>query len=193
MPIERSERPVMIPAASAAAGWPAPSSRGDCPGGPGMRLTSPPSWSVAMSRRGLPPATAARCSCATTRRMPAAPVGGTLSEKRITPPTSPRSTRWSRLAGGIVMSRYATTNFCPTSRASDDRGGRRRVGGVTGAAVVTACPMTLGSAVSLPSSPSPKQPLRPPANIVIASPGARILVRLRAVVLDARTSADAFL
>ena len=70
-------------------------------GGPlEIRLTSPPSWSMAISSRGLPPARAARCS---------APVSATrlatrdtmLLANRITEPTSPwRTARSSEALGG---------------------------------------------------------------------------------------------
>src|SRR3954447_7514662 len=65
-------------------------------GAQGTRLTVPPSWSVAMSSGGCPPASAAWLSCAASVRRAFAVV--MFAPNRMTPPTSPRPILPRRLA-----------------------------------------------------------------------------------------------
>ena len=94
-----------------------------------MRLMAPPSWSVAMTSGGRPPAAAVPWSSEVNWLRAAAVV--TLAPKRMTPPISPRRIRPSRSSDGVVPS-IRMTSFCPTRSASV---GASDVGGSVGAGV----------------------------------------------------------
>ena len=104
------------PSAAAETGSPsAPSWAGErCGGASAKRLTSPPSWSVATRRGGLPPFSAARCRRSTSAETSAgaAPEGG----KRITPPIRPA--RAARTRPGVALAPIRTIRRWPTSSSS---------------------------------------------------------------------------
>ena len=81
----------------------------------GIRRTVPPSWSTMMNSGGWPPAAAAACSFEIAAI--SADFVVMLKPNRTMPPTSPRWTRPSRLALGVVPS-MRMTSFCPTRWAS---------------------------------------------------------------------------
>jgi hypothetical protein len=85
--------------------------------------------------------------------------------------------RCNSCGGGTVVWRYETTNFCPTSRASDRRGFFLCFSSVCGSGaasgtVVALVAMTSGLRFSSLSSPRPKHALSPPAEAVTATPEA---------------------
>ncbi len=102
-------------------------------GAHGIRLTEPPSWSVAIRSGGWPPAFAAAWSVAVSLVSWVREV--TLDPNRIRPPIWPRRIRDSRLALGVVPS-MRMTSFCPTRRAS------------VGAATVAVCRVGAAAAVA---------------------------------------------
>ncbi len=104
-PAERSSLPVASPSLSAVAAD--VMSAGARSGGPASRLTVPPSWSVMIKSTGLSPWAAVACSSCVSRRVASDPAA-TLSEKRITPPTSPRRMRSRSDAGGVEPANRAT-------------------------------------------------------------------------------------
>src|SRR6185295_8019405 len=108
----------------------APICGGDNVGGAhGSRLTVPPSWSVAISSGGRPPAFAAAWSVASSFATWAGAV--TFEPKRVTPPIWPARMRASRLALGTVPV-IRTISFCPIIWASVGAG----VEGVGGGGLV---------------------------------------------------------
>jgi hypothetical protein len=84
-------------------------------GAHGMRLIVPPSWSVAISSGGRPPAFAAAWSVASSFATCAGEI--TFEPNRMTPPIWPARMRASRLALGVVPV-IRTMSFCPMSWAS---------------------------------------------------------------------------
>ena len=73
----------------------------------GIRRTVPPSWSTMMNSGGWPPAAAAACSFEIAET--SADFVVMLKPNRTMPPTSPRRTRPSRLALGVVPSMRITS------------------------------------------------------------------------------------
>ena len=113
MPSARSARAVAAPLRVDRASGSVPSICADMLGGAHeIRFTSPPSWSVAMMRRGRPPAWAAAWSDEVSAAT--CDAEAMFCEKRMTPPTWPARTRASRPVPAWVPPN-ATIRRWPTS------------------------------------------------------------------------------
>ena len=113
MPSARSARAVAAPLRADRASGSVPSICADMLGGAHeIRFTSPPSWSVAMMRRGCPPARAAAWSDEVSAAT--CDAEAMFCEKRMTPPTCPARTRASRPVPAWVPPN-ATIRRWPTS------------------------------------------------------------------------------
>src|SRR4051794_4785689 len=118
IPTPFSDRPVARPSLRATASLPVrPTAAGELRGGPGSRLTCPPSWSI-MTSSGRPPGArpAAACRSATSERTLLRE--RTLRANRITPPSSPAAARRSSASGARVPSKPTTIRW-PACWASE--------------------------------------------------------------------------